>query len=297
MKVKLKPALKSYLWGGTKLITEYGKKGEGVLSEAWELSFHKDGPSVIDGGENDGKYLLDVATKKDWGKNCEGFPFFPVLIKLIDADKPLSVQVHPSDEYALKNEGQFGKTEMWYILDAEEGAFLYLGLNRTVSKEEFARAIENKTICDLLNKVPVKKGETYFIKSGTIHAIGAGITVYEVQQNSSLTYRVYDFDRVDANGNKRELHVDKAKAVANLDKYSVPSPKRDGLLGSCKYFSAFRSNGGEIGEKDSFVCVTVTEGEFIADGTVLKKGDSYFISAGEKAFFAGRGELITACVK
>ena len=298
MKVKLKPALKSYLWGGTKLKTEYGKHGDGIISEAWELSFHKDGPSVIDGGEYDGKELREVATKDDFGKNCNDFPFFPVLIKLIDAKKPLSIQVHPSDDYALKNEGQFGKTEMWHILDAEDGAFLYLGLNRSVTKEEFAAAIENKTVCDILNKVPVKKGETYFIESGTIHAIGAGITLYEVQQNSSLTYRVYDFDRTDAFGNKRELHVEKAKAVANLKKYSVPDPERDELLGKCKYFATYRLKGTkEIGKEDSFVCATVINGEYKAGDVSLKKGDTFFMSAGEKETLSGDGEFIISCVE
>ena len=297
MKVKLKPALKSYIWGGTKLHSEYGKDGE-VVAEAWELSFHKDGLTLIDSGENKGKTLSEVCSKKDFGKNCAAFPFFPTLVKIIDADKPLSVQVHPSDEYALKSEGQFGKTEMWHILDAEDGAYLYLGLNRNVGKDEFAHAIENKTVCDLLNKVPVKKGDTYFIKSGTIHAIGAGITLYEVQQNSSLTYRVYDFDRVDKAGNRRELHIEKAKAVADLNKYEVPDPARKGFLGGCPYFSAYKIKGSSVvGEKDSFVCVTVTEGKYDADGITLSKGDSFFVSAGEKADFKGAGEFISTCVK
>ncbi|MBO4594602.1 MAG: class I mannose-6-phosphate isomerase [Clostridia bacterium] len=297
MKVKLKPAIKSYLWGGTKLHNEYGKDGE-TISESWELSFHKDGLTIIDSGENKGKTLSEVCTKKDFGENCAAFPFFPTLIKMIDADKPLSVQVHPSDEYALKNEGQFGKTEMWHVLDAEDGAYLYLGLNRSVDKEEFARAIENKSVCDLLNKVPVKKGDTYFIESGTIHAIGAGITLYEVQQNSSLTYRVYDFDRVDKAGNRRELHIEKAKAVADLDKYEVPDPARKGFLGGCPYFSTYKVKGSAtVGEKDSFVCVTVTEGEYDADGIALSKGDSFFVSAGEKTELKGDGEFLSTCVK
>ena len=220
MIVKLNPALKSYLWGGTKLKTDWNKQtDEATLSEAWELSFHPDGLATVIGGKYDGKPLAEAATRVDWGVNCREFPFFPVLSKIIDSAQALSIQVHPSDEYALEHEGQFGKTEMWYILEADDGAFLYLGLNRTVSAEEFAAAIDSNTVCQLLNRVPVKKGETYFIPSGTIHAIGSGVTLYEVQQNSSLTYRVYDFDRADANGNKRPLHVDKAKAVANLNAY------------------------------------------------------------------------------
>lgn len=297
MKVKLKPALKSYLWGGTRLKNGYGKNGD-VISESWELSFRSEGATLVDSGADKGKTLSEVCSRKDFGKNCDAFTFFPTLIKIIDAAKPLSIQVHPSDDYALKNEGQFGKTEMWHILDAEDGAYLYLGLNKSVTSEEFALAIENKSVCDLLNKVPVKKGDTFFIESGTIHAIGAGITLYEVQQNSSLTYRVYDFDRVDKAGNKRELHIEKAKKVANLNKYEVPTPSRGEFLGGCPYFSTYKIKGAAtVGEENSFVCVTVVDGEYDAEEIKLSKGDSFFISAGEKAELKGAGEFILTCVK
>ena len=299
MIVKLTPALKSYLWGGTNLKTQFNKNSsEPTLSEAWELSFHSDGLAVICGGEFEGKTLAEVTTRADWGENCAEFPFFPVLSKIIDSAQPLSIQVHPSDDYALANEGQYGKTEMWYILQAEESAFLYLGLNRTVTAEEFACAIENNTVCDLLNKVPVRAGETYFIPSGTIHAIGAGVTLYEVQQNSSLTYRVYDFDRTDAQGNKRPLHVEKAKAVANLNKYDVPSSERGELLGKCKYFSAYKYFGErEAGRDDSFVAVTVVDGTVTLAGITLCKGETAFLSAGERARIEGCGSYILICVE
>ena len=299
MIVKLKPALKSYLWGGTKLKAKWNKQTDNAtLSESWELSFHPDGLATVVGGEYDGKPLAEVAARDDWGRNSAEFPFFPVLSKIIDSAQALSIQVHPSDEYALEHEGQFGKTEMWYILEADEGAFLYLGLNRTVSAEEFAAAVDNNTVCSLLNRVPVKKGETYFIPSGTIHAIGAGITLYEVQQNSSLTYRVYDFDRTDANGNKRPLHVDKAKAVANLNAYEVPDPRRDTLLAKCRYFSAYRfADEREVGRDDSFVAVTVTDGSIELNGIALCKGETAFMSAGERARITGKGEYILICVE
>ena len=299
MIVKLKPALKSYLWGGTKLKAKWNKQTDSAtLSESWELSFHPDGLAAVIGGKYDGKPLAEVAARADWGRNSAEFPFFPVLSKIIDSAQALSIQVHPSDEYALEHEGQFGKTEMWYILEADEGAFLYLGLNRTVSAEEFAAAVDNNTVCSLLNRVPVKKGETYFIPSGTIHAIGAGITLYEVQQNSSLTYRVYDFDRTDANGNKRPLHVDKAKAVANLNAYEVPDPRRDTLLAKCRYFSAYRYFGErEVGSDDSFVAVTVTDGPIELNGIALCKGETAFMSAGERARITGKGEYILICVE
>lgn len=299
MIVKLKPALKSYLWGGTKLKKEWNKiSANEILSESWELSFSKDGPSVIDSGENAGKLLCEIADKKDWGDNCKDFEFFPVLNKLIDAAQPLSVQVHPFDEYALEHEGQYGKTEMWHILSAEEGSYIYLGLSKSISVEEFQKAVNNNTICDYLNKVPVSAGETYFIPSGTIHSIGAGITLFEVQQNSSLTYRVYDFDRTDKNGNKRELHVEKAQKVANLSKKEIVHRKKCTLLGKCKYFSAYRYNGGRVlGKKDSFVSVTVVEGSLRLGKLLLKKGETAFISAGEKAQIKGSGSYIVTCVE
>lgn len=299
MIVKLKPALKSYLWGGTKLKAKWNKQTDNAtLSESWELSFHPDGLAAVIGGKYDGKPLAEAATRADWGRNSAEFPFFPVLSKIIDSAQALSIQVHPSDEYALEHEGQFGKTEMWYILEADEGAFLYLGLNRTVSAEEFAAAVDNNTVCSLLNRVPVKKGETYFIPSGTIHAIGAGVTLYEVQQNSSLTYRVYDFDRTDANGNKRPLHVDKAKAVANLNVYDVPNPERGDLLAKCRYFSAYRfADEREVGRDDSFVAVTVTDGSIELNGVALCKGETAFMSAGERARITGNGEYILICVE
>lgn len=296
---KLKPALKSYIWGGTKLKSQWGKLSEQpTLSESWELSFHKDGVCLIDGGEYDGMPIDKVVGKEQWGINCKDFPFFPVLNKLIDSADNLSVQVHPSDEFALKNENQFGKTEMWYILDAEEGATLYMGLNRELSAKQFAAAIEDNSVCDYLNAVPVKPGETYFIPSGTLHAIGKDITLFEIQQNSSLTYRVYDYDRRDANGNARELHVEKAKAVANLQQYVVPSPKRDELLGKCKYFAAYRHEGARrVCNNDSFVSFTVIDGNIRANGIDFAKGETGFATAGQPIDICGDGTYILTCVE
>ena len=288
MIVRLRPAVKNYLWGGTKLNTYFGKHSELPISESWELSFCKDGLSVIDGGEWDGKTLCDVATRSDWGENCDAFEFFPVLNKLIDAAKPLSVQVHPDD----------GKTEMWHILSAADGAYIYLGFNSDMTDERFARAIENGTVCDYLNRVEVTQGQTYFIPSGTVHAIGAGVTLFEVQQNSSLTYRVYDYDRTDKDGNKRELHIQKAKAVCNLNKYVVPDAARGELLGKCKYFSAYRLSGQrEVGLKDSFVSLTVTDGHICVGGITAEKGNTVFLSAGERESVTGDGSYILTCVE
>lgn len=294
MIVKLKPSLKSYLWGGTKLKTDWNKKSDAAtLSEAWELSFHPDGPSLVDGGEWDGRPLREVALRQTWGERCGGLPFFPVLTKFIDAAQPLSVQVHPTDEYALAHEGQYGKSELWYILAAQEGAFLYLGMKRDTSSEEFAEALKRNTVCNLLNRVPVKAGETYFIPAGTVHAVGAGITLFEVQQNSDLTYRVYDYDRTDAQGKKRELHVEKAAQVVDRKRLVLPSPERGELLGACKYFTVQRRSGGSmVGSEDSFASVTVLNGRARVGGLELQKGETAFLSAGETARAEGRADYL-----
>ena len=212
--LKLKPSCKDYLWGGTKLRTEFGIKSEKeTLAESWELSCHPDGPSYIANGEDAGKTLeeyIKIHGKEILGTDCEAFKQFPVLIKFIDAKKDLSIQVHPDNKYALKNEGQYGKTEMWYVVEAEEGASLYYGFSREVSEEEFEKRITDHTLTEVLNKVQIHKGDVLFIDPGTIHAIGAGCLIAEIQQNSNVTYRVYDYGRKGPDGKERELHVEKA---------------------------------------------------------------------------------------
>ena len=199
--VKLYPECKDNIWGGVKLKEKYGKQTDkNPVAESWELSFHKDGPTRL----ADGKTLQESATAAELGANCEGFPFFPMLVKLIDAKADLSVQVHPSDAYALKNENSFGKTEMWYIVEAEQGAGIYLGFKKDTTQAEYEEAIKNHTLTELLNFFEVKAGDCYFIPSGTIHAIGEGCLICEIQQNSNLTYRVYDYGRKDKNGKERE---------------------------------------------------------------------------------------------
>ena len=193
------PAFKDYLWGGTKLRDVYGKKCDyDKVAESWELSTHPAGQSTLSGGKYDGLTFgdyIEKAGKAVLGTNCARFKEFPVLIKFIDAKDPLSVQVHPSDEYALRVEGEYGKTEMWYVVDCEPGASLYFGVNRAITKDEFRKRIEENTLTDVLYKADVKKGDVFFIQSGTIHAIGAGILICEIQQNSNTTYRVYDYGR------------------------------------------------------------------------------------------------------
>ena len=212
--MRLEPAFKDNLWGGTKLRTVFGKKCDyDVIGESWELSAHPDGQSVIASGIFTGMYFGEFIEK--YGHDVVGWKSssldrFPVLIKFIDAKKDLSIQIHPDDDYALEIENEFGKNEMWYVVDCEPGAFLYCGLKKDSSKEEIRERIENNTITDILNKIEVHKGDCVMVKAGTIHAIGAGILICEIQQNSNCTYRMYDYDRKDKFGNKRELHIDKA---------------------------------------------------------------------------------------
>lgn len=291
MIIKIKPALKNYIWGGTNLITKWNKTtNEAKLAESWELSLNDSGTCRVCGGEYDGQPLHCVLTDEDFGSNCIGFPFFPVLVKLIDAATPLSLQVHPNDDYALQFEGKYGKTEMWHILDATEDAYIYLGFKRKVTKQQFVEALNNKTLLNLLNKVNVKPNQTYLVPSGTIHAIGAGVTLIEIQQNSDLTYRIYDYDRLDSDGKQRELHIDKSLKVLNFDKYTVSNPNRDNLLGKCKYFSAYRYQGSRtIHYANSFVSVTAFDNEITVGDIKMQRGDTVFVSAGTPAQIIGNG--------
>lgn len=294
---KLIPALKDYIWGGTNL-KKYRKTDLDIISESWELSFHQDGLSKI---EIDNKLvnLSDVVKKEDLGENASNFPFFPVLIKLIDAKENLSVQVHPSDEYALKNENSFGKTEMWYVISALEGAGLYVGFKENENKENVEKYLHDGTILDHLNFFKVKAGDCYFIPSGTIHAIGKGVTLIEIQQNSNLTYRLYDYNRVDKNGLKRPLHIEKALNVIDYNKYQKEE-KRDNLLGKCKYFTSYKLDASidkKIYYKDSFTSITFLSGEGKINNLDYKKFDSFFISAGEECLLKGNGTYILTRVE
>lgn len=293
--VKLKPAVKSYIWGGTKL-KKYGKESDNdIISETWELSFHNDGLSIIDSGINKGKTLKEIASNEDLGKNVCSFTFFPCLIKLIDSASPLSVQVHPSDEYALKNENSYGKTEMWYILENEKDAGIYVGFKKDETKEDVEKALNEGTILDKLNFFKVKKGECYFIKSGTIHAIGKGVTLIEIQQNSNLTYRLYDYNRKDKNGNSRELHIKKALEVIDYKKYEPITFKGD-IIGTCPYFTSkdVKFNDQYIVENDnnSFSSITFIEGKGMVNDIEFNKFDTFFIPSNKKAIIKGNGEFI-----
>ena len=318
---KIHPACKQYLWGGEKLIREYGISSPNTpLAEAWVLSAHSDGDSRISFSEgelcSEGKESSEGESFSEEESSSEGesfaeylkchpeavgslgkaFPFFPTLIKLIDAKKALSIQVHPDDSFALSREGQYGKTEMWIVLEREEGAFLYFGFQKDYTEEEIRRAIEEENFPSLLCKVMVEPGDVFFIPAGTVHAIGAGILLAEVQQNSNLTYRVYDYGRKDAQGNTRELHVERALEVMNrkqLSAYRQEAFKKQGKkpvgekaagesvtgeevagknvylerIGSCEYFTVDRlfleENAFYSGKltEESFLSLLVLEGE------------------------------------
>ena len=290
--VKLKPATKDYIWAGDKL-KKWGKEAPyDNIAECWELSFHKDGPSLIDSGEEKGKRLMDVATKDDIGTYASSFPFFPVLIKLIDSGSNLSVQVHPDDAYALKKEDSFGKTEMWYVISHEKGAGLYVGLKEDSTKEEIKEALENSTILEKLNFFPVEDGDCFFIPSGTIHAIGKGVSVIEIQQNSNLTYRLYDYDRVGKDGKKRELHIEKALEVIDYHKYKRPTFQK-GVIGRSKYFVSYRKDAKKnpllSASSDSFVTVTFLSGEGMIGDLPYHALDTFFLPASQKVKIKGDG--------
>lgn len=297
--LKLKPSCKDYLWGGHRLVEEYGKEYDGdVLAETWELSCHPDGPSYIMNGKYAGKTLqqyIDAEGKEVLGTHCRRFRDFPILTKFIDARDNLSIQVHPDNRYALKNEGQYGKTEMWYVMDVGKDAFLYYGFKKEISKEEFAERIQNDTLLDVLNAVPVQKGDVLFIESGTIHAIGKDILIAEIQQNSNVTYRVYDYGRVGKDGKKRDLHIEKALAVTNRvpiikDKSSYPH------VADCDYFTVDKLNlDGKVMKKmegnvseESFASILFLDGKGTItsqEGTLeFQKGDSFFVAAGSGAY-------------
>lgn len=297
--LKLRPGYKDYFWGGHRLVEEFGKEFDGeILAESWELSCYPDTPSTITNGIHAGKTLLQYIEeqgKRVLGVNCERFEDFPILIKLIDARADLSIQVHPDDEYALKNEGQYGKTEMWYVVEAGKDAFLYFGFQKVISREEFAERIEKDTLLEVLEAVPVKRGDVFFIESGTIHAIGKDILLAEIQQNSNVTYRVYDYGRIGADGKKRELHIDKALDVtkrcpADRNKDFYPH------VADCDYFTVDKlSLDGDVMEEiqgcvseASFMSVLILDGH----GTIsnqeetleFQKGDSLFLPAGSGSY-------------
>jgi mannose-6-phosphate isomerase len=313
----LKPAAKDYLWGGSRLNDDFNLGIDiDPFAEAWVCSTHPDGQSTLLSGET----LSDVlkAHPEYMGTHARTVAGgeFPILMKFIDAKSDLSVQVHPDDAYAAEFEnGSLGKTEMWYVLDAREGAGLVYGFNRSVHEEDVRKAIADGIVEKMLNFVPVKKNDVFYIESGTVHAIGAGCLIAEIQESSNLTYRLYDYNRQDKNGNLRPLHIDKAMKVANMKSSAAPrQPMRvlkyangaaSELLTRCKYFQVERMLLNTEGRKmpefktedNSFHVLLCVDGcgVLLGDGVDIPffKGDCIFVPADSiELKLHGRAQLL-----
>ncbi len=315
--IQFKPLLKERIWGGCALAEKRGtakqKEDKGlVIGESWEVSGVEGDVSVIANGFLKGNSLQE-AVEVYMGELVGDKVFqrfgqeFPLLIKYIDAQDKLSVQVHPADELSAKRHNAYGKTEMWYILDCEPGAQLLIGLKDGVTREQYLRAVEDGTVGDLLNAIPVKPGDTYFIPAGTVHAIGKGILVAEIQQTSDITYRVFDWNRTDKDGNPRELHtelaldaIDFAAPVRNVTQH--PSKGMAALLIECPYFTTNQLDVDgrmerELESRDSFTIYICTGGEMMltAPGGSMKLGkdDIVLIPADQDSVvLEGRGQLL-----
>ena len=304
----LRPAAKDYLWGGRRLNDDFGKDIPlSPLAETWECSTHPDGPSTVASGPMAGRTLSALLRQAPGLLGARPGPDggLPILIKFIDAARDLSVQVHPDDAYAREHENvPNGKTELWYVLDAAPGASLIYGFSRDMTARAVRRAVEQGTVERCLQRVPVHKDDVFFIPAGTVHAIGAGALIAEIQQSSNLTYRMYDYGRTDRSGRRRPLHLDKALAVADLHARPLPrQPLRvlryrpgcaSELLCRCRYFQVerllintarCRSMARLAAEPDRFAVLLCVDGcgtLFWGQGSALRfcKGDCVFVPAG-----------------
>ncbi|MBQ6265183.1 MAG: class I mannose-6-phosphate isomerase [Clostridia bacterium] len=295
---ELEPYVSETIWGGRRLIEEYGIVTEkSNAAEGWMLSCHESGLCRISNGALKGRTLREIVTAHPeiCGKNACRFDDFPILIKFIDARDDLSVQVHPTDEYCKKTGRGQSKTECWYVLDAAPGAALILGFKEKISSDEFRRLIEEGKLTDAVEKYDVKKGDFFFIESGTLHAICKGVLLAEVQESSNTTYRVFDYNRVGKDGKPRQLHIEDAVAVTKCEPYAPSQYCKDEILyngakhilAQCPLFNVaeLKIDGGFSGKADdkSFVSLLVLEGEgelITGSGSVnLKKGVSVFIPA------------------
>ena len=293
--IKLKSVYQEYIWGGSK-IHELLHKDTGTLprvAESWEVSTHPAGKSIVENGAFRGKTLNEYFEQIGWGtagRYAARNHQLPILIKYIDAKENLSIQVHPNDKYARKHEGDNGKNEMWFVLAADEGAFIYLGFSRDVTKEEIKRRIADNTLEEVLNRVEVKPNEAFYIPAGTVHAIGAGCLICEVQQTSNVTYRIYDYGRTDENGKPRELHVKKALDVLDYRRTEIADLKRRDTMSMERYIDGMFGRNGKCtllkyeAEGDLTILLPVSHLTFalVIDGSgKLYAGDS------EEAFERG----------
>ena len=298
--LKFEPILKDKIWGGTKLKSLFNKAAEtDKLGESWELSGYENDESVVTNGFLAGNTLPELieiymgeligdSTFDEYGLS------FPLLFKLIDANENLSIQVHPGDEVAAERHNSYGKTEMWYVVDAEPGAELIIGFSDDCSRDAYLDALDEGLVEDLLQKVPVKKGDVFFIPAGLVHAIGKGVVVAEIQQSSDITYRIYDYKRVDDQGNERELHTEQALDVINFNASKEPKTVYTPLMNevtplvSCNYFTTNmlrfnKSIARQYAKIDSFVSYMCLDGNFVIDfggeKTIVNKGDTILIPA------------------
>ena len=310
--IKTTPVFKQYIWGGRALKEKFGKDTpDGLAAESWEISCHPDGESVIANGSHIGRFLSEVIAEHPAEMLGGDRRKMSLLVKLIDANDRLSVQVHPNDDIAKSLEGGVGKTELWYVVDAKPGAKIVYGLREGVGEKEFRAALAEGRVEEVLNYVPVSAGDSFFIPAGTIHAIGEGILIAEVQQSSNITYRLYDYDRVDKDGNRRPLHTE--KALASID-YSAGVGKNQQyrvaktiygtvqLLAKCEHFMVVKHNINGLArftqgddKYEIFTCISGSGKIICSNGDTydFTAGDSYFIPATmEKYMVEGECVLI-----
>lgn len=304
--IKFIPIVKDKIWGGKRLEKKFGKNPGKLpnIGESWELSGVPGDVSVIENGYLAGKTLNEAISmfkdqlvgKRVYAKSGENFP---LLFKLIDANDDLSIQVHPNDEVAMKRHNSLGKTEMWYVLDSEKDAYLIIGFKKNTTKKEYLAALEKGEVEDLLQKVPVQAGDVFFIPAGLVHAIGKGALIAEIQQSSDITYRIFDFNRKDAEGNERELHTEQALDVIDFKASKKPKTEykarknEEVELASCEYFTTNllemdKPKHFHYGHMETFVVYMCLEGTVeIAGGTskvMVTKGDTVLIPANMKDF-------------
>lgn len=299
-----KPLLKQTIWGG-ETITAFKdlETDTHSIGESWEISAVKDFLSVVADGKDEGKtiiQLLDEQKEKLVGKDVYAHysNTFPLLIKFIDARQDLSIQVHPDDKTAMMRHGSLGKTEMWYIIKADEDSFISAGFKQPVKKEDYNRIIQDHSITEVLNKETVRVGDVYFLPPGTVHSLGAGVFVAEIQETSDITYRIYDYCRKDAQGKERELHTEQAKEVIDFSSrnnhkisYKENRDKRVELV-NCPFFTtniikATKSYHADYSKLDSFVVIMCIDGEATItengiDGKeqrIIKQGNTVLIPA------------------
>ncbi|SEJ00780.1 mannose-6-phosphate isomerase [Myroides marinus] len=289
------PILKDRIWGGTKLKSILGKDiDSNEVGESWEISGVSSDISVVANGVYAGLNLNDLIQKFPDEILGEAIiarfdKQFPLLFKFLDAKDDLSIQLHPNDELAQKRHGSFGKTEMWYVMQADEGARVVVDFKDGVSQEDYLKHLESKTLPSILKEIPVKKGDVFFIETGTVHAIGGGVLLAEIQQTSDITYRVYDWDRLDAQGNSRELHIDLALEAINYDKKNVEITynkvvNTDNHILECPFFNVnyipLSDMYTKVKDKSRFYLYVCTEGE----GEIIIGEEKYELHCGQTIF-------------